>query len=891
MTTPYDASPYLQESPYLNESAYLQGEAPEGLSPLVRLILMRRYGVYVFTDLYDPSYRSNYSSINERHQAGVFDTDLGRVSVLSNCGLTLSEESLAQALKVSANEFALFLTIWSYEYGYRPGRVFRRDFDLRALALPEEQRYTEQIMHYLSNPYYNPDGTERIVGGLPENYVPYEWQQPMSRANFTSMERNRRPLQMVSGVQNALIMAGALYQQLLGQQQAYNQTDQRDLVALRRFLAQHDALPAARPENTSRENRVFIAACLHPEDAEHLRTMKEALALAAAYSRLRFNGTVGDLSLSIAPRLKLRRSERTRIAHLLNRVLEADPVGARYDSAPGAEMYKRLVKAIHPGDYPSLTALSRWADELYRGEVYSFESLVDRAYATRDAQNVARLLSTRPGVFARQLVRALDAFEVPRYGIDTAPSPGQQVIFDAFAAVAPRVAAPILVQIRNLVTLQRNALANPPKERPANPVAVQEDRELADYARRNPEGVARVQNIMQNAGIPNPLGSFFGDNSGPENPMRSIPVGSEPAASQREERRAASTQKAQPAAPRCMNLSKTGIATMIPSREYSPTVLDLLERLVEIGLSGRLAETSIYLPDEVGDMVMPLNTRSARPSLDGMGRYNTSTVHLPPTGVIRLFCFWDEGVDIDLSLMMFDAEGNYMDKISYWSQTAKNSQGAIYAHHSGDITDGTGGAWEYIDIEARKALKAEVCYLVPVVQLYSGFGEAHTLDAVNDLQAGFMVVPAVGVGEVHEVSQVHTKFTLRAESRGVLPFIVDLQNRDPYDIPDETDAIVKVTDIGLARGINVLQSGANITAVREHFDWAQPMTVREYLRLTGAKLAPTAEEAQQVLEATVPSLAALYVGFENEAEKPQEQQPQEQQAQEQEPQNHAASEQ
>lgn len=47
MTTPYDASPYLQESPYLNESAYLQGEAPEGLSPLVRLILMRRYGVYV----------------------------------------------------------------------------------------------------------------------------------------------------------------------------------------------------------------------------------------------------------------------------------------------------------------------------------------------------------------------------------------------------------------------------------------------------------------------------------------------------------------------------------------------------------------------------------------------------------------------------------------------------------------------------------------------------------------------------------------------------------------------------------------------------------------------------------------------------------------------------
>ena len=74
-----------------------------------------------------------------------------------------------------------------------------------------------------------------------------------------------------------------------------------------------------------------------------------------------------------------------------------------------------------------------------------------------------------------------------------------------------------------------------------------------------------------------------------------------------------------------MNLSKTGIATMIPAREYSPAVLDLLERLVEIGLSDRLAGTSIYLPEQVGDTIMPLNTRSARPSLDGMGRYNTST--------------------------------------------------------------------------------------------------------------------------------------------------------------------------------------------------------------------------------------------------------------------------
>ncbi len=62
----------------------------------------------------------------------------------------------------------------------------------------------------------------------------------------------------------------------------------------------------------------------------------------------------------------------------------------------------------------------------------------------------------------------------------------------------------------------------------------------------------------------------------------------------------------------------------------------------------------VVVGHDVADLLLGdvLAIRSARPSLDGMGRYNTSTVHLPSTGVIRLFCFWNEGVDIDLSLIL-----------------------------------------------------------------------------------------------------------------------------------------------------------------------------------------------------------------------------------------------
>ncbi len=49
---------------------------------------------------------------------------------------------------------------------------------------------------------------------------------------------------------------------------------------------------------------------------------------------------------------------------------------------------------------------------------------------------------------------------------------------------------------------------------------------------------------------------------------------------------------------------------------------------------------------------------------------------------------------------------------------------------------------------ARRSKAKEGVHLVPVVPCTPA-SEGHTLAAVNDLQAGFMVVPAVGVGEVH----------------------------------------------------------------------------------------------------------------------------------------------
>ena len=134
------------------------------------------------------------------------------------------------------------------------------------------------------------------------------------------------------------------------------------------------------------------------------------LRLAVAFSGA--NGNEADLNLSTPTRLRLRRSERTLIARLINRLCERDYVAACYDTASHSEQFKRLAHTIHPGDYPSLKHLQRWADDLYRGQMQSFESEVDAAYRSKNAEQVVRLLSSRPGVFARQLSRAFRVFRM-----------------------------------------------------------------------------------------------------------------------------------------------------------------------------------------------------------------------------------------------------------------------------------------------------------------------------------------------------------------------------------------------------------------------------------------------------------------------------------------------
>ncbi|AOZ63728.1 hypothetical protein SEA_WEASELS2_148 [Rhodococcus phage Weasels2] len=104
------------------------------------------------------------------------------------------------------------------------------------------------------------------------------------------------------------------------------------------------------------------------------------------------------------------------------------------------KLWKIVDRKIHPGDYSNFTnALN--AFDIVRGTVKykTFNSRVESAIASGNAADIASLLKTRPGVFARRLDHALRSVDAD----------GQKTIAEAFGSVATKISTPVLISLYN----------------------------------------------------------------------------------------------------------------------------------------------------------------------------------------------------------------------------------------------------------------------------------------------------------------------------------------------------------------------------------------------------------------------------------------------------------
>lgn len=192
-----------------------------------------------------------------------------------------------------------------------------------------------------------------------------------------------------------------------------------------------------------------------------------------------------------------------------------------------------------------------------------------------------------------------------------------------------------------------------------------------------------------------------------------------------------------------------------------PEVIERVSSALDRELTRRLPPTGRLVVDPaVLELALPLSGK-ARPG--GLGVMPRGSVSPVEGDSLRFFVHWrqrEQRTDYDLSVLLLDSEYGNVGQLSW---TGLRGYGGA---HSGDITDAADGATEFIDLHLPQ-VPAQVCYIVPQVNLYSG--EAFT-EAQESL-FGYMTRDRDQRGMPFEPRTVRMKSELRVPGRVALPLV------------------------------------------------------------------------------------------------------------------------
>lgn len=178
---------------------------------------------------------------------------------------------------------------------------------------------------------------------------------------------------------------------------------------------------------------------------------------------------------------------------------------------------------------------------------------------------------------------------------------------------------------------------------------------------------------------------------------------------------------------------------------------------------------SCYLDEKLADYNLPFALRSASKSLRTLVR--GSKISLPDDcNTIRFFCWWKNGnyrTDIDLSAATFDSHFDYQDIVSFYNLRSKDGC------HSGDIVDAPDGASEFIDINLSSAINRGTRY---IVMSLNSFSQQPFCD-LPECFAGWMARETPSSGEIYEPKTVVDRVDLTADTKIVIPLIIDIVDR------------------------------------------------------------------------------------------------------------------
>jgi hypothetical protein len=184
-----------------------------------------------------------------------------------------------------------------------------------------------------------------------------------------------------------------------------------------------------------------------------------------------------------------------------------------------------------------------------------------------------------------------------------------------------------------------------------------------------------------------------------------------------------------------------------------------LTALLDAEISARLPqlERPLVVDPQVLDVALPLSGKAAEGGFSVLPRGSRASVS---GELLRFFTYWHQTsrrTDYDLSVLMLDEQFHAQGQVSW---TNYHHDGVV---HSGDITDATNGATEFIDVPLTVASH----YVVPQVYIYAG----ESFDEVAESMFGYQTRTPEQHGAPFDARTVRARSQLRGRGKVALPMV------------------------------------------------------------------------------------------------------------------------
>ena len=212
-----------------------------------------------------------------------------------------------------------------------------------------------------------------------------------------------------------------------------------------------------------------------------------------------------------------------------------------------------------------------------------------------------------------------------------------------------------------------------------------------------------------------------------------------------------------------MNRLGTGHATPVGLPPLPVERVVAIRALLRDELLRRIPARDILVVDRqsLEGLAIPLSEKSKSDGFAVLPRGSTFPVAPEAGGSLRFFIYWKQRkyrTDYDLSCACYDAGFNLVSQVS-WTNLRSGEERNLVIVHSGDFTDATTGATEFIDIELAR-LDPRIRYLLPTINYYAG----ENFEDAEEAFFGFMVRPARNRGLPFDARTVMTKFALNLKT-------------------------------------------------------------------------------------------------------------------------------